>query len=155
MTDFVDAEDAILATLKLAWDADAQALTPAPTYLPHLVFEQLEPDLKPHPRDGNEAWARAVVRHTDAGLATLSNAGGVRRKRRLGLVWVQVYAPAKSKMNYTLVQRLAQVALKAYEGKRAANGSVVFTRVAIVDQPQDGNWYRRDVKAVFYWDEVS
>lgn len=154
MTTFVQAEDAILRTLKDAWDANAQALTPSAAYLPVIVYEALEADLKPHPRDGDKAWARAVVRNNDAGLATLANANGVRRRRRYGLVWIQVFVQA-SATGWTLASQLAEVALKAYEGKRAANGSAVFIRCSITDQPQDGNWVRKDVKAMFYWDDVS
>lgn len=152
--DYVQAVDAILGTIKVAWDAGTPALTGGP--VPQLVFESLENDLKPHPRDGTLPWARAVVRHADASKITLNNDVGTARYRRIGVAWVQVFVPATSAKEWTLGQQLAMVAQNAYEGKRAGEGkSVVFTKVSIQDRPKDGAFYVFDVKANFYWDQIK
>lgn len=150
--DYVDAEDAILGALKTQWDADTPALNRG--VVPQLVYEAEEQDLKPHPRDGTAPWARVVVRHADAMKVTLNNDVGTARYRRVGLVWIQVFAPANDATGRTLGQRLAMVAQKAYEGKRAANGEVVFTRAAISERLKDGPWFLFDVKVSFYWDQI-
>lgn len=152
MTAQSDAEDAILGTLKAAWDANTPAIT---TTAPQLVYEFLEPDLKPHPADSTQPWARVVIRHTDAGKMTLANSDGVARYRRIGLVWVQIYMPAGFGSAWTTAGSLAVVARNAYEGKRALGGRVVFGKVPIIDVAKDGAWVRKDVKASFYWDEVK
>jgi hypothetical protein len=150
-TDFESACDAILSTLKVQWDADTTAVAGA---VPALVYEAQEPDLKPHPRDSALPWARVVLRHTGARKATLNNDEGTARYRRTGFVWLQVFAPADSEQGWTLAQRLAMIGQKAYEGKRAAGGEVVFTTSAILDRPKSGNWFQFDVKTEFYWDEI-
>lgn len=150
--DHTAACDAILATLKTPWDAGTVAVA---GYVPHLVYEDLEPDLKPHPRDGTLAWARVVIRHADAGQATLTNADRTARFRRFGLVWVQIFVPAiQGGAGAGMALALAKLAQKAYEGKRASGGAVVFTKAAIFERPHDGAWRRCDVKSDFYWDEI-
>lgn len=152
--DYVGAEDAILGTLKTQWDSDTPALMPPGQPEPQLVYEAEEQDLKPHPRDGTVAWARVVVRHSDASKVTLNSSFSNARYRRVGIVWIQVFAPANDATGRTLGQRLAMVAQKAYEGKRAANGEVVFTKAAISERLKDGPWFLFDVKVSFYWDQI-
>jgi hypothetical protein len=150
-TNYVDAEDTILGMLKTAWDASAPALF-TPPYTPALVYESQEADLKPHPRDGSKAWARAVVRTADGRSAAIGKAPtGLARFRRFGIAWVQIFVPAKFASGWTQASQLASIAQQAYEGKA---GHVTFTRVQLVDLPQDGNWVRKDVKAFYSWDEL-
>lgn len=149
---FNEAVDTILSTLKTKWDSDTPALNGG--LVPHLVYEFLEADLKPHPRDSGKPWARVTVRHNDGGKASLSNAAGVARYRRIGLVWIQVFVPAKFGSSWTLAESLAGVASAAYEGKRGISGPVVFSKVTVEDKPKEGAWVRKDIKARFYWDEI-
>lgn len=147
-----EAVDTILSTLKTKWDSDTPALNGGQA--PHLVYQFIESDLKPHPRDSGKAWARVTVRHNEGGKASLSNSDGQARYRRIGLAWVQVFVPAKSGSSWTLASSLAGVAAAAYEGKRGIAGPVVFTKVTLEDKPKEGAWVRVDVKARFYWDEI-
>jgi|ERR1035437_721134 hypothetical protein len=149
---YVDADNAILRTLKMKWDDDTASLTGG--VVPQMVYEFLEPDMKPHPRDGKHPWARVVIRHNDATKATMSNSEGMARYRRFGLVWVQVFVPATSATSWMLAQQLASVAQLAYEGKRASGGNVVFTKAQVVDKAREGAWVCKDMKAWFYWDEI-
>jgi hypothetical protein len=149
-TTLVDATDAILSQFRTVWNAGAGALVGGSA--PEIVYEALEPDLKVHPRDSSNPWVRIVIRHNDAPKVSLTNAEGVAKYRRVGIVWMQVFCPAAGGQNWTLGQRLAMLAQTAFEGKRA--GSVVFTKVAINDRPRDGAWLTFDVKGNFYWEEV-
>jgi hypothetical protein len=151
--DYVSATDAILSTLKVQWDADTPAIVGGAA--PVLVFDTNEQTLKPNPEDSTKPWARAVVRHGGAQKVTLNNAVGQGRYRRMGLVWVQIYVPFSDGSAYTTAQRLAQVAQKAYEGRRSGGGEVVFTESAIQDRAPEGQWFRYDVKTSFYWDEIK
>lgn len=149
MSDYNTSEDEILSALKTKWDADTPALNGGS--VPHLVYEMLESDLKPHPRGSGLPWARASIRHDDAQTASMRGTQG-QRFRRLGIAWVQVYAPAKSGAAWTLGKNLAQVAQRAFQGHRG--GKVAFTRIAIVEIGREGAWVRNDVKAWFQWDEI-
>lgn len=151
-TTFDKATDAILGTLKTYWDAHAGSVNGS--VVPTLVYEFLESDLKPHPRDTSKPWARVVVRHGDGNKVTLNNSDGVARYRRLGVAWVQVFVPAAYGSAWTVAQQLAAVAQFAYEGKRALDGTVVFTKVTMSDHARDGASVRKDVKVYFYWDDV-
>jgi len=72
----------------------------------------------------------------------------------MGIAWIQVYAPRQGAKFYTMAQKLAMVAQKAYEGRRSPGDSVVYTSAAIMDQPVEAGWYRYDCKVSFYWDEI-
>jgi hypothetical protein len=148
----VSASDAILSTLKTAWDANAGTIVGGST--PTLVYEALEPDLKPHPRDTGSAWARVVLRHQDSEKVTLNNSDRAARYRRYGLVWVQVFTPRKGAADYTVAQELAAMVRLAFEGRRAAGDAVCFKRATVMDVPPEGSWWRFDVKVDFYWDEI-
>jgi len=148
MADIVTATDDILAALRTIWLAESPAIVGSMT-APVLVFEALEKDLKPHPKDGSKAWARLTVRHASGRAAALGN----RRFRRTGTVHVQIFVPFKDGSAYTVAQRLARVAQKAYEGERA--GAVTFNSVATPERGVEGSWYRIDCLASFSWDEVN
>lgn len=153
---FDTADSAIFGQLKTAWDANTPALMVSPTapagYIPATVYEATESDLKPHPRDGSLAWARAVMRHADAEKVTLVGASGA-RYRRHGCIWVQVFTPAVDATALLLGKRLAMVAQTAFEGKRTAGDGVLFTKATIKESPKDGPWFLHNVVAYFYWDE--
>lgn len=151
-TTYNQAIDAVLGQLKVAWDANTTAIA---GYVPHLVYEFLEADLQPHPKDSGKIWARVTVRHNDSNKASLANSDKVARYRRVGWAHVELYVPATFGSDWTLAQTLAEVAQQAYEGKRTTSGaSVVFTHVQLIDHPRDAAWVRKDVKAYFYWDQV-
>ena len=152
-TTLVAATDAILSTLKVAWDAGAPAIVGGTPTAP--VYEPLEPDLKPHPRDSGNSWCRISIRHNDdSKKVSLTDSARRARYRRTGLAWVQVFSPRKGASYYTEVQALAGLIRQAYEGKRTGADAVVFTQVAVIDQPPEAAWFRYDVKVEFYWDEI-
>lgn len=150
MSTYTDAENQILDKLKVAWDANTPAIS---TTAPVLVYEFLEPSLKPHPRDTGKPWARVAIRHLHASKAGLTGSDGLARYKRGGMIWMQVFVPAKWASAWTMASELAQVGQNAYEGKRTTAGRVVFTSAVIMDKPQDGAWVRKDMQAYFYWFE--
>lgn len=150
--DYEAAVDAVLTRFKTTMDAGSPALNGA-VALP-LVFEQTETDMTPHPKDSGIAWARAVVRHADAVKATLANAAGNARYRRMGMMWAQIFVPGIGAKDWTKAQRLAMVAQTGFEGKRTAGDGVLFTSASIVEVPRDGAYFRFDLKVMFYWDQI-
>lgn len=150
--DYEAAVDAVLGQFKTVMDAGSPALNGA-VALP-LVFESTEPDLVTHPKDSGIAWARAVVRHADARKVTLSKAVGTARYRRQGMMWAQIFVPAKSAKDWTKAQRLAIVAQAGFEGTRTPGDGVLFTSSSIVEVPRDGANFRFDLKVMFYWDQI-
>lgn len=150
-TNLIGATDSILGAIKTAWDANAAAANNGA--LPPLLFEATEPDLRNHPSQSGQTWARAVVRHGTGQPGPIMGALGKQRHWRGGIVWVQLFVAYKGSEAFTTAQALASVARKAYEGKRA--GSVVFNPVVVREQGTEGPWLRVDVLANFIWDEIT
>lgn len=144
--DVVSATDVILSDLKVLWDVQAAVLvTPTPV----LVFEPLEKSLLPHPADAALPWARVVVQHVTGRAAAI----GPHRWRRTGLVLVNVFVPFTDGSSFTLAQRLAKIAQEAYE--TPADTRVKYPRVDYKERGRDGTFYRVDVVANFWWDEIK
>lgn len=150
--DYETATDAVLARLKEVMDAGSPDLNDAVPLT--LVFEPTEPDMAPHPKDSDAAWARAVVRHADAHKATLASASGSSRYRRQGMLWVQIFVPAHSAKDWTKSQRLAMIVQAGFEGTRTPGDGVLFVTSSIIEVPRDGAYFRFDVKVTFYWDQI-
>lgn len=137
----LQARDEILGALKTAWDAD-----PGSTGLP-VLYSDTEEDV---PATG--AWARVTVQHNEGFQATLSNAVGARRFRRLGTVTVQVFTPHNE--GGTLSDTLATVAKNAFEGVTTSPGRVIFRNVRVNEVGQDKEWFQVNVLADFEYDEI-
>ncbi len=152
-TDIIGATDAVLGAIAAYWTANAGVIVGGSP--PTLLFEANERDLKPHPADSVDPWARAVVRHGTSPPAPIR---GQFPKLfwRTGIAFIQIFVPNKDATSYTVAQGLANVARRAYEGKRMGMGdSVVFERVDIREQGIDGAWYRADVIGHFRFSELS
>lgn len=147
MADLIAATDAIIARLMTDWIALTPAITGGSP--PAVVDEATEQDMKPHPRVTSAPWARVTVRHSTGRAAALGND----LHRRTGNVFVEVRVPFSDGSAYTLCQRLAAVAQKAYE--KRADAGVSFTSSALQERGREGTWYRIDVQAAFRWDELS
>lgn len=141
-----DACDTILSIAKVAWDAEAPDLNGS--VLPVLVYENIEKDLKPHPRDTSKPWARVVIRHAGGAAAAL----GQHRFRRTGTVWGQIFVPFDDGLSPAKASALARILQKAYE---VTGGSAVsFKDVTVAERGPDGTFYRVDCTAKFWWDEI-
>lgn len=150
--DFEQARDAICGQLRTAWLAGTPALmghygNEAPKVAwPNVPREDGATPLQ----EGNKPWARFTVRHTDAGRQTLGAIGEGRRLfGRKGLLSLQVFVPT-AKRGLVDADRLAKVAVDAFEGKSAEG--VLFTNVAYREVGSDDAWYQVNVTANFSWD---
>lgn len=141
MAGIVDATDAIIARFMEQWTADAGTVVGGSA--PVVVNEATEADLKPHPRDTGDPWARITVRHATGNARAL----GSKLFGKTGTVFVNVFVPFTSGDAYTTAQRLAEVAKNAYEGKRT--GGVTFPSVATPERGREGSWWRADCIASF------
>lgn len=98
-------------------------------------------------------WARITVQHFGANQATLSSDVSNRRRwRRNGLVTVQIFTPFGTGLS--MADRLAMIALGAYEGKDTPSG-VWFRNVKSQEIGQSDSWFQTNVSAEFEYDEVK
>lgn len=146
-TDYDDAIDATLTVLKALWDTESAAIVGAADPV-LLVYEEAERDLKPHPADSTQPWARVVVRHATGRAAAL----GRHRFRRTGTVYVQAFVPNDNGLAKGKATGLARIAQKAYEMTRGT--AVSFKNATVTEKGPDGNFYRADCTAEFWWDEL-
>ena len=104
------------------------------------------------PPDLNLPWARFVLRHATAFQATLSNAVGARRFRRLGILTVQLFQPIGKGLSGDV--DLAKIVLDAYEGQ-TTTGGIIFREVVIQEVGPDGDFYQVNIVVSFEYDEVK
>jgi hypothetical protein len=135
---FEQARDSMLALISLAW---------GPTMLP-MVWDDLPSTLP----SGNKAWARTVVRHEAGRQSTLGNHEGVRRYRRQGSIFVQIFTPAGEGLSR--LDGLAKIVHDALEGKTTSRG-VEFSNTRLNEVGRDGNWHQTNVVADFRYDEIK
>lgn len=131
------ARDEMSALFKAAWDPTGHAV------IWDDIGQPVENDRSP--------WARFTIRHADAGQATLANHGGQRRYRRMGTIFVQLFAPTGEGLS--TLDEMAIEAMRAFEGKSTAGG-VWFRDVRLREVGVDGNWQQANVMADFEYDEV-
>jgi hypothetical protein len=142
-----DARDYILAKFKTAWDANAAAVNGGT--VPEVEWPNI-PTSRPL-SEGNEPWARIVVKHTLGSQRSLGEKPN-RRFQRDGIVLVQVFVPA-AKRGLVTGDRLGNVALDAFEGEES--GDVWFRDAVLAEIGVDGNWYQFNVTATFEYDVVK
>ena len=96
-------------------------------------------------------WARFTIRHGDGFQATLANVSGVRRFRRQGTIFMQLFGPAKEGLSE--LDDMTQVSMRAYEGKTTPGGAW-FRNARLQEIGVDGNWQQFNVLVDFEYDEV-
>ena len=136
------ARDEMLARVKAA----AESVTPT---APTMVWEDVEGSL---PRGITGAWVRARVQHTDGGQATLTNADGVRRYDRMGVLLVEVNTP--SGQGLQLSDSISSTIRGAFEGY-STPGGVWFRNARVNEGRNDGIWFRMNVLIDFEYDEIK
>jgi hypothetical protein len=134
------ARDEMSTLFNDAWEASAYA-----------AFPVMWDDVGEPVGAARSPWARFSVRHADGGQATLASIGGVRRWRREGTIFVQLFAPANEGLSR--LDEMAIVAMRAFEGKTTAGG-VWFRDVRLREVGVDGNWQQFNVLADFEYDEI-
>lgn len=134
------ARDEILTLFRTTWLAAADS-----TNVP-LLWDNRAQDI---PTSGS--FARVSVRHADGAQATLSGETGLQSHRLEGTVFVQVFTPTGDGL--TTSDKLVEVAMSAFQGKRTAGG-VWFRRVRAAEIGPDGAFFQVNVLADFEYDEV-
>ena len=132
------ARDEIHAKFASAW---------AETELP-ILYTDIAQDI---PASGS--WCRLVVAFTNSAQATLGGETGNRRFRRVGIVTVQIFTDFGD--GQVTADRLAQIAVNAFEGEVTSPGRVIFRNVRAVDVGRDGPWTQTNVLAEIEYDEVK
>lgn len=137
--DYAAARDEMLTLFSTAWQTTGHPV----------LFEDAPTDQRP--ADGSP-WARVSIRHAGGEQATLAGETGMRRWRRTGTLFVQVFTPRGN--GFALADSLGKVAAHAFQGKRTPGG-VWFRDVSMREIGPDGPWMQVNVTAAFEYDEVT
>lgn len=140
------ARDDILGAFKTRWDADTPAIWGS---VPDVRYEGVGQLAEPGP---DVAWARVTIRHSQGRQASLASDSGKRRFEKLGIVTVSVFGPLVIAKGLETGEKLANVALKAFEGKATTNG-VWFRNARITEVGVTRAWFMWNVIAEFSYDE--
>jgi len=141
-----EAIDEIMALFKAGWDAGSVTITAVTISEPPFVdWPDVAGDVPP----SEGPWARIRAEHTDGSQRTLAPAGS-RKFERLGLVTVQVFAPAGR--GSTLGLQLGNIALNCFEGVTTAGG-IWFRNAALKGPlPRKDQYAQVNVTADFVYD---
>lgn len=109
-------------------------------------------DLPPADEAEPAPWARATIRHATGGQSSLTGGLGVRKWKRAGTLWVQVFTPqgAGNGLGYSIAQEV----LDAYEGTATEN-CVWFRNARINEQPPSGAYLQQNVLVDFEYTELK
>jgi hypothetical protein len=146
LPDYVSANDEIKGLFLADWRALAPALNGG--VVPPIEWKGVDSGTPP-PADA--PWARVTVRHTSSPRQTLAKRGEG-RVTRLGLVFIQIFAPIANGQGLLLAQQLAIIARNAYERKGTASG-IWFRRARVQEVGADGTWEQINVSLDFQYDE--
>ena len=148
MSNITTAVDEIFTLFKNAWDLSSAQYNNnvIPTVLWQGVDKEIDPDV-------TESWARIFITHTGGDQATLSNEDGKRKFERRGSVAVQIYFPIIRGIGMHNLYKLAEVALKAFEGKTTDSG-VLFKNLRFAEAGRFDAWLQVNVIGQFSYDEV-
>jgi hypothetical protein len=139
----------IYGAVKTAWDAGASTTGKV------LIFDNVTDDI---PADevastGDPAlWGAVKVESGASRQASLRGDGGLRRFRRVGVLFVELYIPAGNGLS--LADEASKVVLDAIEGQTTANG-VYFRNAQIREEGVSGPWFLTVVAVEFEYDEVK
>ena len=133
-----EANDAILALFKTAWDTTGFTA----------VYENVKADIP----TGTAPWSRITLRHAIGGLGALTGALGTSRYDREGFLIVQIFVPLGEGLSEGY--SLGKVVLDAFEGQTTTNG-VWFRNSRINEVGPDGEWYQFNVTIDFSYDEIK
>lgn len=137
---FNEANDAILAVFKAAWDALGDPAGSFPAFYSDVPGSAPATEI---------TWARVTVRHATGRTRSLTGGLGTQRYENRGFVWVQVFAPVGD--GSVAGRDASQAVVNAY---RDAKISVLFRNVRMAEMGCEGAFERFDVKADFEYDDV-
>ncbi len=134
------ARDLLLAIAQ----AVADAVTPLP--LP-LVFDDARID---KPRTATP-WARVTIKHSSGNTVTLAGAFGTSRRRRLGVLGIQIFTTAGDGL--VTSDSLADLFLAAYEGSISLD-QVTIRAATANEVDHDGPMQQTNVVINFEYDQI-
>jgi hypothetical protein len=140
-----EAKDEILALFKTHWDANVGAVGVTVNSIVYDNDDELDAPPVPY-------WVRVSVVLTPGGGQRTMSEPGRRTFERTGTVFVNVFAPKGE--GVTTAQRLAKIALDAFEGKHTA-GNVWFVNGRVESGGQARNAYQENAVVDFTFDEIK
>jgi hypothetical protein len=151
------ARDEMFALFLAAWNAHAPGVV---GYIPDIRWQGKELSRVP---DGSKHWCRVSLQTVIERQATLSEPRekGKRRYRTSGLLFVQLFSPkAKAEDNgendgFEEGEKLANVAKKAFRGKKTKPGDVWFRNARVNPLPVEGTSYRFNMVVEYEFDEIG
>lgn len=102
------------------------------------------------PPEGSLSWARVSIRHVSGTQATLGAAGGQRRWRQTGFLFVQLFTPLGDGLSKD--DALVIALQSALRGVTTPSG-VILRNVRATEVGADGAWHQTNVVTEFEYDE--
>jgi hypothetical protein len=137
------ARDQILGHFKTLWDA---ALTSASISDITIYYDDVLPANLP------DTYARVTLRHNIASQKSMGETGN-RRFERLGLLMVQLFTPSGE--GQVLSDRLVQIVVDIFEGKKVSDSGVWFRNVRWVEVGPEAAWFQVNVIIEFEYDTIK
>lgn len=145
---FLESRDEMFTMLNAAWKLNAMAVC---GLIPVVLWQGQ--DTQPIPPQG-VPFARATVNHVDGRQGALTNDTGNDLFERTGFLTLQTFGPLASGKGLTIAEGLANIALKAFEGK-ASPGGIWFGNCRVNEVGVTDGWYQINVIVEFSYDEVK
>lgn len=143
------AVDEMSALFNEHWQANAAAVV---GYVPEVVWPLVDKNLS-----GDLFWCRFSTDHMDDPQTAMGacETGFTKRYTGYGLIFVQLFCPKSNDRAVEFGRSLAEIARKAFRGKKT-DGGIVFRNVRINDNmPAEKLCYRFNVIAEYEYDEVG
>lgn len=141
------ARDEILKMFVDSWETDTPTI-PDVLDVPLIIW----PDENTSP-NVEDPYVRPVVLHLGGGQGSLGGNGG-RRFYRTGIFMAACYGPLGSGKGLTIAEKMANIALCAFEGKTSPGG-IWFRNCRINEVGLTESWYQVNAVAEFLYDEVK
>lgn len=137
------------SAVKTAWDAGAS--TAGKTLLYANVTGDVPVD-EVGATGEPEPWGAVRLENSISTAQSLRGEGGLRRFRRVGLLFVELYIPAGNGLS--LADQMVKVVLDSIEGQTTANG-VYFRNTQVREEGVSGPWFLTVITVEFEYDEVK
>lgn len=134
IADIATARDLILAVYKTAVSAESSLVT---------CYADTD---TPEPEAVTTTWTRVAVKHANGTRATL---GKLAERRQTGVVFVELFTPARDGMN--VADRISDAIATAYN---QSEGEVWYHDVSVQEIGVDGGWMKTNVTIQFDYDLV-
>lgn len=130
-----EAVDAILGRFKSLWDTTGHAV----------VWD----DVTAQPPVADSPWARAIIKHADAGQGSLAGATGATMWDRSGVFYVQIFTPSGD--GASVGRTLAQILTDDFQ---SAKGNIWYRNARMREKGRDGAWFMTLFSVDFEYTDV-